>query len=110
MNETLVKNGLSSTNDTTNSYVCSNTNDKVFLLSEKELTTYYSSEDSRKTSSQALTNYAKIQDADYECTLLRSPYNNYAYSAKIVNQNGVLSFSTVNYALLSIRPVIVITL
>lgn len=113
INEETVKNGLSSTLDTSNSYVCNNTNDNVYLLSEKELTTYYPTAEGRACNSSILSEYSKIQDADYYKVLLRSPDKAYAYNVKYIENEyhpGNIVEGYTNYALYAIRPVIVITL
>jgi len=55
---TEVDNSVSSTGFDTNSYVCVNTNDKIYLLSYQEAITYYSTYASRQKTS---TDYAKSQ-------------------------------------------------
>ncbi len=107
-----VNNGLSSTTDTTNPYVCGYTNDYVFLLSEKELVTYFPTTESRKCDKSILTDYAKIQDADFEQILLRTPDDGTAYEVKVLSNcsNPCISEQFAYYALNAIRPVIVITL
>lgn len=113
INQTTVKNGLSSVTDGNDEFVCSNTNDYVTLLSEKEAITYFPTDASRIYTKSILTDYATIQDADFEQVLLRSPAKNYAYNIKIINNQvgkGDISYSSANYALYAIRPVIVITL
>lgn len=115
INQTTVKNGSSSVTDAdgTNDFVCSNTNDYVTLLSEKEAVTYFPTDASRIYTKSILTDYAIIQDADFEQVLLRSPAKNYAYDIKFINNQfgkGDISYASANYALYAIRPVIVITL
>lgn len=113
INQTTVKNGSSSVTDENNEFVCSDTNDYVTLLSEKEAVTYFPTDASRIYTKSILTDYATIQDADFEQVLLRSPAKNYAYNIKIINNQvgkGDISYSSANYALYAIRPVIVITL
>ncbi len=113
INQTTVKNGSSSVTDGNEEFVCSNTNDYVTLLSEKEAITYFPTDASRIYTKSILTDYAIIQDADFEQVLLRSPAKNYAYNIKIINNQmgkGDISYSSANYALYAIRPVIVITL
>lgn len=55
---TEVDNSASSTGKSTNIFACNNTNDKVFLLSYVEATTYYASESARQANG---TDYAKCQ-------------------------------------------------
>ena len=79
---TEVDNSASSIDDDLNEYACNNTNDKMFLLSYKEATTYYKTNYSRKTQG---TDYAKCQGLNSHYYLfydgvdpwwLRSPYSN----------------------------------
>ena len=108
-----VSNGLSSTTDTSNDYVCGITNDYVYLLSVKEVETYYPEADSRIYTKAILSDYAKIQDADFEQVLLRSPDRKYAYNIRFINNqlsHGDIGDASANYALYAIRPVIVIKL
>ena len=113
INQSTVKNGSSSVTDENNEFVCSDTNDYVTLLSEKEVVTYFDTEESRIYNNSILNDYAKIQDADFEQVLLRSPDKSYAYNIKFINNqfsHGIISSGSANYALYAIRPVIVITL
>lgn len=82
-------------------------------MSEKEVITYYPEADSRIYTKAILSDYAKIQDADFEQVLLRSPNKDYAYNIKIINNqfsHGDIGYASANYALYAIKPVIVITL
>lgn len=83
INITTVDNSALSTSSSDNEYACSNTNDKLFLLSYKEITIYYSS-DSLRTA--VGTDYAKAQglyvnSEDEGRYWLRSPDEEYRYSA-----------------------------
>ena len=55
---TLIDNSAATTGSETNAYACGNTSDKIFLLSYKEATTYYSSDSERQAKG---TDYAKSQ-------------------------------------------------
>jgi len=95
------------------SYACSNTNDKVFLLSEKEVTTTsygfasYSTNDTARQ--KKTTAYAQCQGAyTYSTTgytytgcgwwWLRSPYSDYSYLARRVDCGGYASVSSSVYS------------
>lgn len=92
--ETLVNNDLSSTNDSSNPYICNNTIDKVFLLSENDVlnseygfgNTYNEGKPQRQLYS---TDYAKVQGCykynraaylEKCCWILRSPTSDYSTS------------------------------
>ena len=88
---TTVDNSAESTEQSPNSYACDNTNDKIFLLSYKEATTYYTSETAR----QAIgTDYAKCQGLHVNSSngnsswWLRSPNSNYASNAYSFKHDG----------------------
>lgn len=96
---TNVDNSASSTSSSSNSYACSNTNDKMFLLSYKEATTYYSSANLRTATG---TDYAKAQglyvynssSSTYNGNSyywLRSPYCGNSYYANCVYYDGYIS-------------------
>ena len=72
---TIVDNSVSSTDRSFNTYISSDTNDKIFLLSYKEVVTYYSLYGERRT---AASDYAKCQGLyvyylNYSCYWLRTP-------------------------------------
>ena len=85
----------------TNDYVCDNTSDKIFLLSEKEATTndygfaeydQYGKENSRI---RVTTDYAKANYAYQSSTAgyggwwwLRSPYDDDCYYARYISYDG----------------------
>ena len=87
---TTVDNSASSTGDSSNSYACSNTSDKLFLLSYEEATTYYSSDSERQAKG---TDYAKSQGlciiSGYSWYWLRSPENSDGTEAKDVAFDGI---------------------
>ena len=107
-----VDNSVESTGYSTNSYVCNNTNDKVFLLSHQEATTYYGSNDERKTQG---TDYAKAQGLYVESNVsewwLRSPYRGYAnYATGVNNVGGIYNGIIVYYTRSGVRPALWIDL
>ncbi len=101
---TEVDNSLTSTGDSSNNYVCENTNDKIFLLSVKEVTdaSYgFNSDESEYDPARQLTStaYAKSQGAymngsaisGYKgngCWWLRSPQDNISKYPNVVQYNG----------------------
>lgn len=89
---TKVDNSILSTEDTENKYTCVDTDDKVFLLSQKETNTYMTSTTTRQIKS---TDYAKSQgcrsDSGGNCSwLLRSPNDKSGYRARIVSYKGFI--------------------
>ena len=91
---TTVDNSASSTKDSSNKYACENTNDKMFLLSYKEATTYCSSDNSRKaqgtdySSSQGLWVQTESRNNGNSCYWFRSPTVNDSYHMSIVGFDG----------------------
>ena len=110
---TKVDNSASSIGNISNEYVCNNTNDKMFLLSNKEATTYYTSDEERQTKG---TDYAKCQGLSIDSSTgnslwwLRSPYNNVAPIARNANAGGDVSRSGIGNANRGIRPACYINL
>nr|MCR5350815.1 DUF6273 domain-containing protein [Acholeplasmatales bacterium] len=107
---TEVDNSASSTGDSSNPYVCNNTKDKIFLLSCKEVTTYYNSDSKRQAKG---TDYAKCQNlkVSYESSTLgnsywwlRSPYHTYSFGAYKIEWDGGIDFTNVSYTSCGIRP------
>ena len=91
---TNVDNSVSSTGYSSNGFACANTNDNVFLLSYKEVSTYLTSSSERQMKS---SDYAKSQgcwqstDSRYKGNYwwwLRSPYKGYAFNARFVGSDG----------------------
>lgn len=91
---TKVDNSAASTGYSSNQYACADTNDKVFLLSYKEATTYMTSSTARQMKS---TDYAKSQgcwqstDSSYKGNCwwwLRSPNYYSSYHARSVIYDG----------------------
>ncbi|MBQ6783559.1 MAG: InlB B-repeat-containing protein [Acholeplasmatales bacterium] len=99
--KTIVDNSESSTGDDPNSYVCNNTEDKIFLLSYQEANNidYFANDIARQAQG---SDYAKCQGlkistddpyAGYSFWWLRSPYYDYAYFVSYVTPVG----NTYNY-------------
>ena len=91
-------------------YSCKNTNDKMFLLSYKEATTYYTSYSARQAKG---TEYAKCQGLYVNSSnqknswWLRSPVVNYDSSASYVYKDGEIYYSygcSVGYTSYGVRP------
>ncbi len=96
--QSVVDNSLASTGDSSNKYVCANTNDKIFLLSYKEAFTaaYFKDNQARiKTP----TDYALCQGAySGGWWWLRSPNFYYSDCAYFVNDGGGLGNYSVSSA------------
>ena len=99
---TTVDNSVASTGYSSNQYACEDTEDKVFLLSYKELTTYLTTNASRM---KKTTDYAQAQGAyiytsssylGYGYWWLRSPRNNYSEYARDVIAHGDFSCGIVD--------------
>lgn len=103
--ETVVDNSSLSTGQKENNFVCNNTNDKIFLLSYSEATTYFKSLEERQAKG---TDYAKAQGlcvyASGSYWWLRSPYVNSGSNAYLVYVDGdIISFLT-GFTYYGIRP------
>ncbi len=100
---TTVNNSLASTLDSSNSYVCANTNDKVFLLSLQELTNTsygFSSSTTRDSArNKTFTDYAKSQVSVYNAILAsRTPSFEDADNIR-VSFGGYISIQTSRFSL-----------
>ena len=113
---TKVDNSVASTGYSSNQYACADTNDKVFLLSYKEATTYMTSSTARRMKS---TDYAKSQgcwqstDSSYKGNCwwwLRSPYDYNSYNARDVNYDGGVGNDYVNFTYTGVVPALWIRL
>ena len=88
---TLVDNSAESTTHNDNPYICNDTNDKIFLLSYKEVTTFYSSNNKRIAKG---SDYAKSQglyvnsSSSNSYWRLRSPSLDNGYHAYNVDYGG----------------------
>lgn len=104
---TTVDNSVSSTVSSSNMYACNNTQDKLFLLSYQEATTYYSSNSSRIAYG---TDYSKVQglwvsssnQASY--WWLRSPDGDIAYCACYFDNGGGICSRNVDRTDGGVRP------
>ena len=112
---TAVDNSVSSTGSDTNPYVCETTNDKIFLLSYKEVTNYgygFGNDDSYDKSKVAYaTDYAKLgvevgASNGASNWWLRSPSDSGygSYYAKYVTRAGAIHNSHVYPGNIGIRP------
>lgn len=105
---TKVDNSVASTGYEENPYKCNNTNDKVFLLSELELQTYY--QDSSKRQAKA-TDYAYSQgtyyynfDNKYCYWWSRSPHNSKPSRANVAYNDGFINGFGVGSIDCGVRP------
>lgn len=103
---------MSTTGSSTNSYACGSTSDNVFLLSYKDITTYYENESDRIVGG---TDYAKAQGlysngSGYSYWRLRSPQNNDAADSKNVFIDGSIGHGWVCDTYIGTRPALWITL
>lgn len=108
---TMVDNSAASTKDLKNIYACNNTNDKIYLLSNKEALLYF---DSNLDRSKQGTDYAESQGLwvyIYACWWLRSPFSRYNGSSLCVDFGGVVRNNyTVKYTSTGILPALKIKL
>lgn len=85
---TNISNSADTTTSPTNQYACENTNDKVFLLSYKEIFNYYPGFEGSTTTG---TDYALIQGLQSKTQAmywLRSPYYNDDTQVDIIDEEG----------------------
>lgn len=95
--ETEVDNSLASSSDKTNPYLCENTTDKIFLLSNAEVYNYFKDEASRRAWK---THYA-YGGKDVEGSSiwrLRSPSPSYSYVSCCVGGDGGVGGTNVDFA------------
>lgn len=108
---TIVDNGRISMGDAWSDLLTSqNTNDKVFLLSHREVINYYSNAELRVSNG---TDYARAQGLKNNSWWLRSPYGSdasYAVYSQLVSNYGVLDHNYVSYTDIGVRPVIWISI
>ena len=96
---TSVDNSAPSTSSSTNKYICDNTNDKIFLLSDADATTYYIKSEVRQAQG---TDYAKCQGLyinksnGNSCWWLRSPIDFFDEYASRVKYDGDMGYNAVN--------------
>ena len=104
---TTVDNSAASTGQSSNSYACNNTNDKMFLLSSEEATTYYTSGTARQAKG---SDYAKCQGLEVYSSngnswwWLRSPHRITADFASDVNGDGNITSLQVGRTNYGVRP------
>ncbi len=115
---TLVDNSASTTNSSSNSYACANTNDKVYLLSYKDYsnTTYFADYSARTCKT---TDYARANGIWYSTSSsylyngyywTRSPYSDDSDRAWYVDGGGYLDYRYVIYSNGGVRPALTIKL
>ena len=123
INTTFVDNSLASTKDSSNPYTCNDTNDKVYLLSYKDITnsgygfsSFYTYDKSRQ---KQLTDYAKAmgcymnKGADYYNNgyyWLRSPSSYSDDLARFVNYDGNIRYDWVYTSDFGVSAAITISL
>ena len=112
---TMVDNSATSTGDSSNSYACEDTEDKVFLLSYEEATKYLTTDASRlkNTTDYAQSQGAHISGSGNGFWLLRSPKSKDTYrpdTAHIVGYSGYLAAGSVEVTYLGVAPALQIRL
>ncbi len=117
---TTLDNSLASTGDTTNSYVCADTEDKIFLLSQKDISSsqygFASYNVADTVRQKKITDYARNQGAStsnegYGYWMLRSPANGNGAIIKAITDAGNANFSYhTNYIHFGVCPALWITL
>lgn len=116
-----VDNSASTTNSSSNSYACSNTQDKVFLPSYQDYINsdygFSTSTGSTDTRYCKTTDWARARGALYSTSSsylyngfywTRSPNSDYSGYALSVDYDGYLDRSSVNYTCNSVRPALTI--
>ncbi|MCR5307942.1 MAG: DUF6273 domain-containing protein [bacterium] len=107
---TLVDNSVNTTQSSENSYVCNNTNDKLFLLSYKEITEKYFTNSS--DAKAHITEYAKSQglniinhlSSEWGYYWLRSPIDNLPIRNNYVSFSGSTGSTNDDKCALGVRP------
>ncbi len=110
---TLVDNSVASTGYSSNSYTCDDTNDKLFLLSYKELNAYFDSKDYRTAdgTSYAVDNGLYVHPKYHSIWWLRSPINSQEDLAYCVSSTGGINTDRVVYhSNFGVRPACWITI
>ena len=112
INTTLVDTSLASTGDSSNSYICNNTNDKIYLLSYAEARNI--SNRQATVSDYARSKYCFMStDSSYYGNglwWLRSPYYNLNYTARVVDDYGYIYYDSVHYSYSGVRAALEITI
>ena len=120
ISDTNVENGVSTSKETNNQYICENTNDKVFLLSYKDYLKEeygFDGDDTKKSKTRECktTDYTRArgawcnQEDEYMNNGVywsRTPSNEYYYCAWSVNSGGYLSQYAVDGSDHCVRPCI----
>ena len=125
INLTLVDNSEVSLGTGYSSYICNDTNDKVYLLSYQDITNFeygFNTDQSRKTNT---TDYIRsvgcsistgASNYGYCYWWLRSPYVDYPHSTSLVRSDGLVIkdgnmfyFGYINYTFYGVRPAITIS-
>ena len=116
---TTVDNSVASTSFTSNSYVCEDTSDKIFLLSTQEITNPAYGFDSNTVTSDTArikksTDYAQSQGINTNNGngnwWLRSPSNNYNKMAGGIYFSGYISNNNIDFNSLGVVPALQIKL
>lgn len=106
INESLVDNSASTTDSNTNKYACNNTNDKIYLLSYKDVTEKYFTTNSERQAK--VTDYAKDKGVNDNNGLgyfwLRSPKYDHSCYVYSVNIDGYMSSPYCYYSSFGARP------
>ena len=103
---TTVNNSLESTLDSSNSYICEDTEDKVFLLSRADVNEYLSA----NSLSASGSDYAKCQGLyvalqdDKGFWGLRTPYPEKASQIRYITNNGTTTYDSNDKTSLGVRP------
>lgn len=112
---TTVDNSATTTNSTSNSYACANTEDKVFLPSYQDYVNSSYGFSTSSTRACKTTDWARAKGARYltDSSYLyngwywtRSPHSDYKSETWVVNSDGRPSGAYVNYNESSVRPAI----
>ena len=115
INNTLVDNSLVSTNESSNNLLCNDTNDKIYLLSKKDVLNetygFSSTTSADETRKAVVSDYARSK---YGSGLwwLRSPKNEYINVARVVARDGDADYpdGLVSDTYYGVRPALTITI
>lgn len=119
--ETVVDNSEETTGDSKNTYACANTTDKIFLLSQKEVSTVYDfaayTSWGKENARIVTTDYAKANHAFQSSTdgyggiwWLRSPNYNDSDYARYVNFDGLANYKGTVRSFIGVVPALSISL
>lgn len=106
-----VDNSLESTGDSENECVCQNTEDNIYLLSNKEVKEFYTDDSKRQATG---TDYAKAQGLYVSSSqksgyLLRSPYGENRRQSYMVYYHGKIDLDNCTTTSFGVRPVLTLT-